>query len=357
MTTIEIGKGVPALCHEQRFAMNGQMPSAAALRRLVNGLNTGGAVLRRVTVIKTRTPDLLDWQAVLGGTNGLGLRTWWRGYIRTGEDCAGLVHFLGIARPGVPVGTPDPYVSIRNYNIDTAADLSTHTIRHNPRGPWPQYDSIADAEDIVTGVASNTQYGFFMNINDGCVPVYWSIGELASTALDDSGTITTNPAPFANDGPIYVQDIADAIQKATTIRKHNSSMLFTWSWRGGVVGTNNPRTLSAAYGPINAAGASPPNAATAGWSFDFTGRNTLLRDVPITFAALAYTGAGTTNNVRLVNQSGTALATLSGFGTLEAWKTVNVTIPATTTRLHVEYKSDGANILELLALGCVQYET
>jgi hypothetical protein len=206
---------------------------------------------------------------------------------------------------------------------------------------------------VVSGVSSNTEYGFLMSRVSGGRPIYWAIGELGSAYVSDSTDAAVNPAPYLNQGPIYYQNIAELHNALHKLRKHNSMHLFSWTWRG----SSNPARTSASYGAL-IGGSVPPIASTLGWSTDLTNHGTLLRGVPIVFYGRARTSSGTTNDLRLVDQSGTQLAILSGFTTGTAqWKTTTATISESVTRLHCQYRSDGAATFDVFAAGAYEYAT
>lgn len=349
MASHPIQYGTPGILHEERFAMNGDGPEGVAFRRIANGINTTSARLRKVELAAIEF-----FNSVPSG--GAGTADWWRAFMRTGEDCAGIVHYVGLAKSDY-ASADNPRVTIANVNIGSGATLSTTSIPYASRTTTSDVnpEDVHHVASVVTGVASDTEYGFLMSRISGGRPVYWAIGELGSGIGDDTGDSIVNPAPYLDGGPIYYQDIREVHQKLTTIKKHNAVHLFNWSWDG----TSSMSRTANTYGPaITTVGASPPNAATFGWSVDLTGHGTLLKNVPITFYGRARTSSGTTNNIRLVDQAGNAIVTLSGFTTGTAqWKTGTGTTSESTTRLHVEFKSDGAATFEMFGCGAYEYAT
>ncbi len=346
MSLKDIQRGFPPLRHDKRFARNGHLPAAGAFRGFVDGINTAAGVLRKVTVVQT---EILQGVS----TGSLGAVDHWRGHLITGPDTTEIVHHVGLA-PIILGTTVAPAIVI------AMVDVATNTVVDSVAMSYSNTKSVTDLylDDITHAKHSwacdpSTEYGFHMHTVDGAHPVYWSIGELAVARADTAGSAISDPGSYAVGAPIYVDDIGEVLTKATEIRKHGAGHLFNWSWDG----IAPPNVTSAAFTPhLVSPGAVPPSAATPGFFVDLTNRGTLRRGVPIKFAARGRTTSGTTNAIRLVDQAGTQLAILSGFTTTVGWKTTTTTIPATTTSLHVEFKSDGAATMNIYAASCAQWE-
>ncbi len=76
--------------------------------------------------------------------------------------------------------------------------------------------------------------------------------------------------------------------------------------------------------------------------------------VPCRFEAYAYFSGAGAGNVRIVDESGTALSTIAVAGST-GWYQATVNLPATSARYFLEHNSDGVNAMSTLVASLYQY--
>ncbi len=330
----------------ERFSNNGSMVEGPLFHRVATQLNHVAHYLKKGLICQP-----VNFQSVPDPASADRALAW--AYFRTGEATSKIRAYVGLCKAS-NVSATDPYAFMTLTDVNAVTSTDSEEI-HYPANDTST--STVNPEDIFHGsiemdVSANTLYELQLNLYGYARHVYWTVLEhKVGSSVDDSVTGITSPAPYANESPVYADDISELITSSNELWQHNCSHLLSYSCPHD--GTNPiPSTRTAnTY--------AQDSTQTDEFYTDVAYHRTLVdTTIPVRFAALAATSSGSTNGVRLVDaDSGTQLLEITGWGTTATWRGVTGTIPATTRAVKVERKSDGAATFSLYAYSLFQWES
>lgn len=314
-------KFIPPLVDSERFNMNGNVPSAAVMKRLAETFNFVSGRCKKQFFLKS--------QALFEVATPDPAQVIFRGRFRTGHNTTAIRILLGLAPTDYAFST-SPFVQL------VVKDTSPATITITP-DTWylatsttaaadPVPDGIYHAHSICEGLSANTEYTFHFEVY-GTRVLYASMTECDKNHADDSLTAVCDPGQYVAEGAIYDAQISDLVEANNELWQHNGAHLISWcpNWYDNTW----PALAATSYTNMINNSSTTVTAATPGWNLQTLYHNTVNRTtVPVKLAVLVERVSGVgTFDYRLTDGTNT-LGTTGASGAGEQWLTTTGTIPA-----------------------------
>jgi hypothetical protein len=312
---------VPPLIDNERFNMNGNVPSAPVMKRLAETFNYVSGKCKKQFFLKS--------QALFEVATPDPAQVIFRGRFRTGHNTTAVRVVLGLAPTDYAFST-SPYVQLVVKDTVPATVTVTpdkwYLTASTTAAAEPVPDQIYYAHSICTGFAANTEYTFSYEVY-GVRVLFASMTECDKHYADDSVTAVCDPGEFVAEGPIYDSHIADLVEANNELWQHNGAHLISWcpNWYDDTW----PALTATSYTNVINNSSTTVTAATPGWNLWTQYHNTVNRTtVPVKLCVLVERVSGTgTFDYRLTDGTNTLGATgASGAG--EQWLTTTGTVPA-----------------------------
>lgn len=326
----------PRLLHWRQHCKNGLVPDATFHADATAAMNHGLAYCGKA--LYRRTCKLGE----AGGTSGVA----WRWHCKTGYGTkrVAVLVTLGLDDRALAV---DPYITVSMTKSGGATTTLTfhggasHTPSVDAPEEWlPQIQYL----DVDPASTYEGQVEFFDNVRVISLQVY----EDANPTVDQAVDYFSEWTPAAA-SPIYDGRIARLLAGVGALHRKNGALRADWCH---VQGTSRTRTSATWVNLIDNASASPPTAATPGWTFNTQYRNTAgATTVPVRFAVYGSVAAGGTASVRLRNTSGTDVITVTiNSSTPQWWSATGGLALSSALKLDPGYLSDGSHLLTVQAV-------
>lgn len=311
---------IPPIIDNERFNMNGNVPSAAVMHRLASAFNFISGACKKQVFLKSQSLD-----AVAAGDPA---NVVWNGYFRTGHNTDSLRAVLGIALTDYGFASP-PEVTLLVKDTGGSTILSpswkfkaSSAGTNVAPGELSVIHAITDAD-----LSANTEYRFYFTCVNGARLVFASLTECDQHYADDSLTAVCDPGEFMAEGPIYDSHIADLVEANNELWQHNGAHLVNWCAPYDEDSTA-PLISSTAYTNIIDITSTTVSAASPGWNLRTQYHNTVNRTtVPVKFCVNTDRTASTgTLDIKLTD--GTNTISITGIGDVNGWSTTTANIPA-----------------------------
>ena len=341
----------PPLVDNERFNMNGNVPSAAVGKRLAETFNFVSGRCKKQVLLKVQPL----FEVAAGSAT---LQYLWSTYFVTGENTTRLVVIAGLALTDYAFSSiPTMTIRVNSGTSSTQVASIGLVFAGSVASTSVAPDQINYKQSEITGLSPNTAYNIQCSISEGLRPVFLSVAEGPSNHADDTVTAVCDPGQYVAEGAIYDAQISDLVEANNELWQHNGAHLVNWAAYGVDEDVKAPLVNWTNYANI-VNGASPISQASPGWNLQTLYHNTVNRTtVPVRAAVkvLRTTGTGTFD-WRFTDGTNTVGATgASGSGT--QWLIANGTIPAqagTKWDFHAKVSS-GSWLVQAVCL--LEYET
>lgn len=329
---------LPALLHPHRSCDNGLYPEAGFYSQAQARLNHIVA-FRRKPLFQMTVP-----LGTAGGTSGVA----WRGYFRTGYGCK-RVAVLALMAEDDRVVAVDPYLSVVLTEVGGAA-LAAQDFHYGASA----VASVDDPDSLTPfvrflSVTAATNYTLAATFNDNVRVVSLLVYEEEIRTVDDGNAYFSTYQPAAG-SPIFDNRIGQQLEAVGNLLRYNSGCRVDWMRNDGTART---RVANTWLNLIDNSSASPPTAASPGFTLCTTARSTLgaptvVRVKMAVYAAVTGGGSGT---VRLRNTAGTDLVTVTVNSGTAGWFTNTGTVDVgSAVKVDIGFQSDGVNTLSVYAV-------
>lgn len=312
-------KFIPPLIDNERFNMNGMVPSAPALRRLAETFNFAAGRCKKQIFLKCQT--------LVGVEAGDPANVIWNGYFRTGENVDSLRVVLGIALTDYGFSSP-PEVTLFVKDTGGSTILNPRwTFKASSAGVNVAPNEISWVHAITEqDLSANTEYKFYFTCANGARLVMASLTECDKNHSDDGITGVADPGGFVAEAPIYDHHIGKLVTANNELWQHNGAHLISWAAQYDEDGW--PPTVATSYTNIINLSSTTVTAATPGWYLQTQYHNTVNRTtVPVKFCVNTDRTAGAgTLDIKLTD--GTNSVSITGIADVNGWSTTTGTIPA-----------------------------
>ena len=330
----------PPLIHRHRHCDNGLYPEAPFYTQAVRALNHTVAYRRKLVYRKV-------WKLGLaGGATGVVAR--W--YCKTGYGAKRLVVFpvLGFDDRAT---SDDPYISVAITKVGGATTTltfhggATQVVSTDaPEQMFPQIQSMdVDAASEYTGA---------ITFNDDVRVIAILVFEDYNPTADEDTTYFSEWEPSAG-SPIYDSRQSQLLAGVGGLVRLNRGLRCDWSKDDGTARTRSSATQICL---IDDASATPPTAATPGFTFNTVGHNTAsATTVPILMAVYGSVAAGS-GTVKLRNTAGTDAASVTVNGAAGWYTAAGALAVGATTYDSLYYAGDGVNTVSIYAVSVYEIQ-
>lgn len=336
MSTVNIPKQLRKAFTTNAYIRNGVVPNAHPHSVLQEDANK---------IIRWRSKAVCSFARPI---SGIGTSVVWRAKYRSSTHVDNIwVRFI-IAQAKLDGANANPYGGLIVYDPGAAAIVGSTTFAfgNDPTSggaDLPSQFGIGLTPAMLSGAVATIPADTNLEINVSGYDSARLVGCTVYEVSKASDTANGYAGGAINGGsPIFDNHRGDIIPPLRN-RWKNGTPLFNWSSHTDATAPTNTSNATAAN-IIDAA--TTVSAATPGWTLDLTNRSTVRRaalGVPCrmhVYAKVASVGA-VTDNVRLVNSSGTTLASVDVTSTTAAWYTsAAFYLPATVAKYDVHSISD-----------------
>ena len=220
----------------ERYAMNGQVPSPMALRRIADGLNHVLCVQKKQVFAYSQ-----DWNNATSGSGSI--LTLWPVAFRTSRGTTAITVEVGLVKNDYGLGST-PTFQVEVQPLAGGASVVTGTAHFNQRSSGASVvpDDVNYQTLVLSGLDPNTEYKLLTRVFDGARAVFMSVferlhagsitavdGALSVYLVDDGDDDVSNPAQFESEGPIYDTGIRKLITACNSMIKQSRSHLLSYT--------------------------------------------------------------------------------------------------------------------------------
>ena len=345
MTSLNIPRQARRALQTQQWVVNGRYPDASMYTLLAADANHCARYL---------TKQIFTWSTPIANIPTAATQTRWRFAFHTspmvriiwcravlgqcdstaGTDCYATVTIKTTG--GSTIGTCEFHFGSSDSQFDTPAYFGIMTGPLSDSGSLADVTTDADLVGEVTDTSSRI--------------VALSVWEEALASDDGNGYL---PDSFTVDTPIF----DNARERITTLLrnqwKSGGQQLINWTVDKDSSALT--RTSATAVNVIDGT-STAPSSSTPGFTLDLSHRSTVRRTtVPCKFAAYSGMSLGGTGAVELVDSTNTVKASIA-IPASNAWVYTTVSLPASSAKYDLRFKSDGTHTANLFAISLYEYE-
>ncbi len=323
MAVHEVLDVYPGLIEHNAHCRNNMIVSGTLARQIAQGMNFVAAYRQKHVFSKS------TWNSPIG--NAAGATTPWHGAFHAGHNTSWLVFDMLLAAAGS--SATDPYV-YWNVTPSGGAAVKTDEFHYGEiDGSPPDYPDGYQRAVIKYQIPTKDKtYAIEMVLNDYARVASATVYLEGFYPVNDANTGVCDPR-ISVGSPILDTQLEDILANGTALYKRNACHLWSWSQDDA----SNPKncTSSTYTNPFDST-TGTPTSSTWGQRIDTTYHNSYSAStVPVTVAIRASRTGSSTNDVQLIDTSGTQLVVLSNY-TTEGWLVTGVNWPVGTTKFDVQ---------------------
>ncbi len=347
MTRITVPPLFPNPIPRERFALNGDLPSSAAFRRVAWTYNNAAVNQRKMLFALSHFTQSTPAPATASEAIHYFM-------FRTGENVESIAIMTGLAPASQANGSNSGYVQLF---LDHAGGTESSSKIYYPKvqaGTYLPKEVAWSGATITAAVAADTVYMCWLQQVNYARVHSMMVYEVANPIGDASVVGIADPLHWETVKPIYDTGIQGLAETGTELWKHNAAQLISWS-RHSIA--SMPTITSTSYVNLLATGASTVTAATPGFRINTEFHDSQKGDVPVEVGVFAVRTAGSgTASVKFVDASGTLFEeTGITSGTRFTATGTMVAKAAEKTDIHVKVNTGGAT-WEFYTVGLWEYE-
>jgi hypothetical protein len=358
------GRASTAPIQVHRHARNGKAPDAWLINQLCEATNQG--VLYRTKEVFASSGYVGLLGSEIPASAGAGDRIRWRFAFHTGVYTRRLmVNMIMHPQDSVFDMNSAARVDIYDNATYTGSPVASATFNHgaNPGGSTAVYglSYLKQSLQYIDGLDEDTDYyGIVYDVDTGRA-VSCSIAEIQSMTQSFAGYLPQNITAESSILDVYREKLAEA---SYNIWRRGAATVFNFSTEEDAalrVVYANPTTLNNVQLNIVSQATITFVDADAGYQIDLTGcarLSQLATGVPVRFCAYVSIPAANTGVVRLWDSGAVAVVSVTQAGPYTGWVTTTGTIPTAEDKYFLTFeRTAGADMLEVYAVSCYQYET
>jgi len=342
----------------QRFAYNGRIPHAAAVRNMAHATNFASQRMRKVVACKG-----CESGGAGAAEGGAGTERLWHFHFRSGVNLGQLDFMLGVVGVGTAGAATDPRVRLRLHDVSAVTNTYTDYYRGwllpgQEQGSY--HASTAWAHGSMSIPAEETHYVLSVETEDYGIVNALTAWERAPDAADDSKTGVCDPSPFEIDRAIRDEDIKKLLEAQHDVWRNNGAHLFGWTRPDSGSEISIAGSGPAWVNMFDQSASTTPSASTPGFSLDTQYHDTrnggnINGELGITYERTV--GAG--NMDIRVRPSGSTLFTINNInGSGYTHETHAVSFPANSglTKYDLQAYVDVGSTFVIHSLALWEYE-